>query len=29
MAIIIESEEFRDESNLLPGLFLWENLRIT
>jgi len=29
MEIIIESEECRAESNLLPGLFLWENLRAT
>jgi hypothetical protein len=29
MEIIIETEECRVESNLLPGLFLWENLRVT
>lgn len=29
MEIIIETEECRAESNLLPGLFLWENLRAT
>jgi hypothetical protein len=29
MEIIIEAEEYREESNLLPGLFLWKNLRIT
>ena len=29
MEIIIEAEEYREESNLLPGLFLWEHLRAT
>lgn len=29
MEIIIEAEEIRAESNLLPGLFIWKNLRTT
>ena len=29
MEIIIDMEEIKDEDDLLPGLFLWKNLRNT